>query len=138
MARLTAQIGIEEQTNLLVILLGRVLQIIETKQGGRDVEREVQQIVGCVYPTFTGANDVIVRECALDILRYLPARSASEIEFLLSGPTDKRVQEACAQALEYSAPETEEAWNALERGKQSQVEVVRQAVKKRLERREGR
>ena len=91
---------------------------MEAKQGGRDVEREVQQIVGCVYPAFAGANDVIVRECALDILRYLPARSASEIEFVLQladETTDKRVQAACAEALEYAEPETEEAWAALEK-----------------------
>jgi hypothetical protein len=127
----------EEQVDILTILQGRVLQISNAEEKGEGIEREIQQIVQSVYPIFTSASDNLLCEAAMDILYYLPARSPHEIQYVLSlaeDAKDKRVQQACAWSLEFTRPETEAAWAALEAGKQSKVMAVRTAVEKRLRR----
>ncbi len=90
----------EECVELLTILLGRVLQIVEAEEKGKLAEDEVQYIVQCIHPAFTSASDERVREAALDIVRYLPARSAREIQFVLQvGKVRDMVQQAVWLAI---------------------------------------
>ncbi len=98
----------------------------------------MKRIVQAVYPAFTSEGDERVREAALDILRYLPARSVREIQLALDvaeDAGDRAVQLACALALQYAQPETPDAWNALEAGKGSRVDAVREAVEEKLKNR---
>jgi len=135
---MSAAVDQDEQVDLLSILLGKVLQIVEADEKGEPVEREVEEIVQCVYPTFTATSNELVREAALDILRYLPARSVNEIRYALNlaeQAIDQQVWQVCAQALQYADPETEEAWQALEVGERSQKKAVREAVEERISRR---
>ncbi len=69
-------IDLEEQVDFLFILLGRVLHIKETEEVGDTIETEIHKIVQGVYPSFTSASDETIRATALDILRYLPLRTA--------------------------------------------------------------
>ena len=136
--RLSSIVDRSEQVDLLSILLGRALQIVEVEEKGKQVESEVEEIVQRVYPTFTATSDGLVREAALDILRYLPSRSASEIRYVLNlaeQTIDQQIWQACARALRYANPETEDAWTALEVGKRSQKKAVREAVEERIRRR---
>src|SRR6266568_1273566 len=126
------------QIELLTILLGRVLQVQKANESGHDVEREIQETVQIIQPIFTSTRNDEISGIVLDILSYLPARSANEIEYvlqLINDATDERIQIACASALRYASPGTPEAWTALEVGRQSKVEVVRKAVGEGLERR---
>ena len=136
------QTNLEEQYDLLTILMGRLLHIVEdTKEMGNEIEAEIAGIVSVVYPTFTSARDEDVREAALDILRNLPLRTENEIMFALAGGNkvnDGQVQKAIAQAFGWANPKTVEAKKALELGKQSPVEVVRKAVEGRLRELEAR
>ena len=131
--------GYREQIDLLAILLGRELHIVEDLDEVSDeVEGETRQIVQAMYAVFTRTKSDEVREAALDIVRYLPARSANEIEYVLGlakDMADARIQKACADALEFAIPKTDEAWDALALGKGSGVEAVRKAVEGRLKRR---
>ena len=138
MKRLVDNIEPNEQADLLSLLLGRVLHIVEENQQGELIEREVHQIVQTTFPVFTSASDNLIHNAALDILRYLPARSVAEITDVLSlaeEAEDEQVQQACAMALQYSNPETEEAWRTLESGRQSRIMEVRKAVEERISRR---
>ena len=133
-----ASLDLVEQIELLTILLGRVLQVQKANESGHDVEREIQEIVQIIQPIFTSTRNDEISGIVLDILSYLPARSANEIEYvlqLINDATDERIQIACASALRYASPGTPEAWTALEVGRQSKVEVVRKAVGEGLERR---
>ena len=126
------QTNLEEQYDLLTILMGRLLHIVEDTD---EMGAEIAGIVSVVYPTFTSARDEDVREAALDILRNLPLRTENEIMFALAGGNkvnDGQVQKAIAQAFGWANPKTVEAKKALELGRQSPVEVVREAVKERL------
>ena len=138
MNRLTAITNQSEQVDLLSILLGRILQIAEANEKGESVEREVRQVVQYVYPTFTASSDPLVSDAALDILRYLPVRSANESRYVLSlveQASEQQIWQACALALQYADPETEEAWRALEAGKRSSKKAVREAVEERIRQR---
>ena len=131
------KINLEVQVDYLFILLGRVLHIEEAKEGGVVIEAEIHEIVQSVYPSFTSASDERVRAAALDILRYLPLRTANEITYVLAlahKTTDQQVQSAIAGALVYANPQTPTDKNSLELGRKSPVEVVRKAVEERLAR----
>jgi coproporphyrinogen III oxidase-like Fe-S oxidoreductase len=65
-----------------------------------DIEHEIRQIVEVMYAVFTATDNVVVREVALDIVRYLPGRSVNEINNILELAKNARIQEACAYALE--------------------------------------
>ncbi|HEY6406815.1 MAG TPA: hypothetical protein VIY29_05040, partial [Ktedonobacteraceae bacterium] len=127
-----------EQVDLLTILLGRLLQIVEAKEVGDPVEREIQQIVHVVYPGFLSKGDGEIEGVVLDILGYIPARSANEIRFVLelsNDAKDERVQRACASSLSDAEPQGDDAWDALAVGKTSPVEAVRKVVEERLKQR---
>jgi hypothetical protein len=114
-----------------------MLQIVEADETGTPVEAEVQRIVQSALPA-TRASDEAIRETALDILRYLPARSANEIRYALDiaeNTTDMQAREACALAIRYAEPATKEALTALETGRQSQKQAVRDAVKQAIDER---
>jgi len=71
-------------------------------------------------------------------LRYVPARSANEIQLVLQlaeDAMDERVQQACASSLVDAEPQEDDAWDALAEGKTSPVEAVRKVVGERLKRR---
>src|ERR1700730_7868514 len=69
--RLNVAVDQDQRGELLSILLGRMLQIAEADEKGGPVEQEVQEIVQCGYPAFTSSEDAVLREAALDLLRYL-------------------------------------------------------------------
>jgi len=94
----------DEQVDLLTILLGRLLQIVEAKEVGDFVEREIQQIVHFVTAAFLYSGNDEIEGVVMDILGYLPARSANEILFVLQlaeDATDERVQRACCSFIGY-------------------------------------
>jgi hypothetical protein len=127
-----------ERVDLLTILLGRLLQIVEAEEMGDAVEREIQQIGHFVYPGFLSGGDDEIRDVVLDILRYLLARSVNEIRFVLQlaeDETNERVQRACASSLAAAIPRGDDAWDALSVGRGSKVEVVRSIVEERLKNR---
>jgi len=127
-----------EQIDLLTILLGRLLQIVEANKVGGPVEREIQQIVHFVYPGFLSKGDDEIEEVVLDILSYVPARSANEFRFVLElaeNTMDERVQRACASSLRNAEPQGDDAWDALAEGKTSPVEAIRKVVEERLKQR---
>jgi len=123
-------------TELLTILLGRMLQIQEANETGTGIEQEVQRIVQATLPfaqPYTTTRDVM-----LDIVCYLPARMEQEVVYVLDlagNIQDNDVQNACAEALKRSRPATDEAWAALERGQTSHIAVIRGAAEERLKRR---
>jgi hypothetical protein len=132
-------IDVAEYWDILTILLGRVLQIQEARELGNPVEAELQQIkqVACTGLVSSSNNEVC--EAALDIIRYLPARSVNEIKFVLqlTEEADIRIQQACADALERARPNMPEVWAFLESSKNlsTRVEIVRAAIERRLQRR---
>ena len=124
--------------DLLKILLGHVLQVQETDEMSTIIEGEVQQIVDVVKNTIASRNvDEEVLGSALDIIRYLPAHSAPEVNIILQlaeSMADIHVQGACANALRYARPKTPDAWAALESGKQSSIQILWGAVEEALKR----
>jgi hypothetical protein len=144
----TSQIAIEveqrlhtcveaEQAELLMLLLGRVLQIQENNDVDQKIEQEVQHIIQVVLP-FAQSNSE-AREVVLDIVRYLPARTEQEIIFVLNlaqGTQDADIQQACGNAIRRSRPVSDAAWAILEQGRTLSVAVIREAVKERLEQRQ--
>jgi hypothetical protein len=66
-----------ECVDLLTIMQGRVLQIRDDNEVGNVIEQEVRQIVNIAGDQIAAKGvDNDVRDAALDILRYLPVRSA--------------------------------------------------------------
>ncbi len=81
------------------------------------------------------SGDDEIAGVVLDVLSYLPARSAEEILFVLQlseVATDERVQRACAGSLAAAIPRGDDAWDALAEGKTSPVEAVREVIEERL------
>lgn len=129
------------QIDLLLILLGRILQIGEDSvdtSAEQKVQQEIRQIIQTITPYFTSTTDD-VRDAALDILRYLLARSGDEIRFVIEGAEqakDEQVRDAYCYALRYARPLGKSERNTLERmGKGSQVKAVREATEGALSRR---
>jgi hypothetical protein len=125
--------------DLLTILLGRILQFQEASQMGDSVEHEIRQIVDVVLDVFTSknANEFEGIEATLDIIRYLPARTADEVFFILQlakDTTDTRIHIACSEALRHANPDLPQVLKALGTGKQSPIKVIRYAVEKVIER----
>ena len=107
-----------QQVNLLGIIMGRMLHIEEAEEMGDAVEREVQQLVNGIGAVLRTRPRDEVKEAALDVLRYLPVRSANEVRYvarLVEGTRDTSVQEACAGALSRAKPKDADAWEAVER-----------------------
>ncbi len=128
-----------EDIDLLTILMGRILQIQEQKATGKAVETEVQRLMAVVLGYLvSGSVDTEPREAVLDVVRYLPARTANEVRFVLqtiNGTADSGVHAAGAYALRIARPKDTEAWQELEQGKLSSVGEVRKAVEEALQRR---
>ena len=121
-----------QNADLLMILMGRMLQVQEEDEMGKEIEEEVQQlaIVALTYLK-QGSGDGEVIDAAFDVVQSLPARTASEIQFVwrvVDETADSRVHVACAVALRSAKPKNEEARRELEKGKASSVGEVRDAV----------
>ena len=125
--------------DLLTILMGRILLLQEQNKVGREVEIEVQRLADVPLKTLaTQRGDEEVRQAALDVVRYLPARTVGEISFVLQiadGTNDQGLLKACADALQHARPMDNVAWDALERGRNAAAEVVKKAVEQALKRR---
>ena len=130
--------GETEYVELLIILLGRVLQIQEADETGPGIEQEVQRIVKASLPFAQPESDAWY--IVLHIVYYLPARTEREVVYILDltrNTQDHNIQSACAEALKCSKPVTDEAWAVLEKAKTSSITVVREAVEERLKRRKS-
>ena len=131
----------EEFLDLLTILLGRLLQIQEANEITEAVEREIQQIAKIAYDGLSSVHNKEVRHAMLEILSYLPARSSTEIKFVLKlaeGTSDENIQSACAVALRRAQPETSQAKDVLQIAARSSVEIVRIAADLRGKKQEAR
>ena len=132
-------IDVSECADLLTILLGRVRQVASKKPEEAN-ELEMQRIVEIVKSNLLATEkDTEEREVALNILRYLPARSSIEIRLVMrlaEEENDEEMQNACVLALKYARPRDDEAWETLEEGRMSKVERVRRAVVEMLGRKE--
>ena len=127
-----------QEADMLTILIGRVLYIGEANETGKAVRQEIEQIVDGVIAVLQATRENEVKEAALDVLRYLPVRSADEIAYvvrLAEGTTDSSVQEACAYALLFADKEKDDVKAALEMAKRSRVEAIRRRAEEMLERR---
>jgi hypothetical protein len=121
-----------QKVDLLMILMGRMLQVQETDEMGQGIEEEVQRLAIIALDYLKqGGGDIEVIEAALDVIHSLPARTAGEIQFVwqvVDGTTDSRIHVACARALLSAKPKDGRAWKELEKGKTSSVKEVRDAV----------
>ncbi len=125
--------------DLLTILLGHILQFQETDDREESAEHEIRQIVDIVLDALTSKRDNVLEgiEATLDIIRYLPTRSADEVLFILQlakDTTDTRIHIACSEALRHANPDLPQVLKALETGKQSPIKVIRYAVEKVIQR----
>jgi hypothetical protein len=119
--------------------MGRILQVQEKDEMGKEVEAEVQGLatVALGYLELESA-DTEVFEAAQDVLRSLPARTTDEIQFvwqIVGRTADSRVHAACAGALLSARPKDSGTWRELKKGKTSHVKEVRDAVEKVLKQR---
>src|SRR3989442_970605 len=125
-----------EGTDLLAILMGRMLQVVEGEEMGEAIEHETRQIAEVARNTLQVTDvDGEVKEAALDVIRYLPVRSASEIALVLRLAEDavgEELQGACVLALAVAKPKDGDAWTVLEKGKRSTVGEVREVVERVL------
>ena len=92
---------------------------------------------------FLSTGDDEMKEAALDILRYLPVRSAGEIRTvsqLAESATDEKVQRAYAASLEKAEIDKDDAdaWKELATGRESRVDAVREEIEGIFIRKEGR
>lgn len=126
----------DERTELLSLLLGRVLQIQEGEEVGGERDDEVRQIVEITLATDNASQ--ATAEITRSILRFLPARTEAEITLLIElalKTEDKSQQEACATALRQAHPQDSRAWDTLEAAQTSGVSEMEQAARARLEQR---
>ena len=122
----------EEHIELLSLVLGRILQILEGGEVSPEVEIETQNLVAkATIPR------VIERESVnfvKTMLSFLPARTEREIAFIV-----KLAQEtpdshtAYTMALERARPVNDKAWAELEVAQTSGIAEIEQAAKTRLE-----
>jgi hypothetical protein len=121
-----------QRLNLFAILLGRVLHIQDSSETGEAIEKEVQHIAETVIDCIRTEPPGEGREVALDVLRFLPARSANEITFVghqLETAMDGEVRKAYIDALQKADPKTPDARIALEEvGKRSSQDDVREVI----------
>jgi hypothetical protein len=126
-----------ESIDLLLILLGRILQIRKADEKGGAIEQELRQLIqtACSDLAYYSPEESAVR---LDLVRSLPIRSSNEITLIMQvaeETTDERIRLACAHALRYATPQTSEAWKMLESVAQSSAAVVGEAAAERLKER---
>ena len=131
--------GCAPDIDLLTILMGRLLQLQENDETGPVVEAEVHMLANAALRCLTiGSIDAEIRESALDVIRYLPMRTESEVQFVwqvVSRATERNIYDACAYALGRARPKDNKAWEALSQEQTSQVKEIRQAVASVLQRR---
>ncbi len=118
--------------------MGRLLHIQEgMNTTGNAIECETQEIVQKVCEVLAVTKVDEVRKAALNVLWYLPARTANEINYirqLAEGTTDQDVRNGCAYSLGFANPRTQGAMDARLTVKQSSVEAVRKAAEEALKR----
>jgi hypothetical protein len=128
-----------QYVDLLTILLGRILQVLEIDKTNTVIEDGIRQIVDVAIDALASksADEYEAIEATLDIMRYLPVRSADEVLFVLQltkDTTDRRIHTACSESLRRANPDAPEVRTALEAGKQSPVKVICYAVEEVLSR----
>ncbi len=119
--------------NMLKILLGRIIQIKDSGATDSNTKKEVQDIIASAKDGHAMQGDDEVKEAALDILRYLPVRSADEIRDVIQlaeSATDGDLRQAYASSLRRARPgkDDADAWKELEVGRKSHVDEVREAA----------
>ncbi|HET8845148.1 MAG TPA: hypothetical protein VFN35_26980, partial [Ktedonobacteraceae bacterium] len=127
----------EECLELLLLMLGRVLQIQEGEEVSPEVEAETQHLLARAMMTrIAGPKAVKVIK---DLFSYLPARTKGEIEFIIRLSQEKHDADrhrTCALALLRAQPCDNEAWEALEAIQTVGIDVIEKIVKARLKQRE--
>ncbi|HEY1348226.1 MAG TPA: NACHT domain-containing protein [Ktedonobacteraceae bacterium] len=106
-----------QKRDLLLICEAWLLQLQLDGHSGPEIERETQQLADSVNVTLVGsAPGDTISTAALDVLRALPARTVPEIcllRHLAEQSADPEVQSACATALRFARPQSEEAWQEI-------------------------
>lgn len=127
-----------ESVDLLAMLMGRVLRVQEAEEKPGDVALELEEIAQAALAHYrTTQQDDMVRQAALDVLRYLPARAESEVRLLLQWAEqgqDEQLAEAYAFALQYADPKQAGMKKALTEGRKSSHRAVREVVEQLLRR----
>jgi len=124
-----------EYTELLTIVLGRILHILETKETGQAIEQELQQIVTCISEKLLTVTHPNVCESVLAMISYLPARSANEIQmlqYIAENNTGKRVRQSCAEAISRSVSCDDEAKQAIQAIADANIDQVSRTALTRL------
>lgn len=138
--RITERISVTptETIDLLLILLGRLLQIQEEEdETSQSIEKELHELAQMVGHDLSSCNEDEV-EIRLEIIRSLPTRSVNDIKFIVllaTEATDERIRGACAHALRYAAPKTVEAQQIPEGTLQSYITVMGKTAQEYLSRR---
>ncbi|HEY1352639.1 MAG TPA: NACHT domain-containing protein [Ktedonobacteraceae bacterium] len=124
-----------EYSELLTIILGRILHILETQETGQDIEQELQQIVTCISEKLLTLTQQNVCEAVLAMISYLPARSAGEIHMLqhiAENTANKRVHQSCAGAISRSTSCNEKARDTIKTIAEANIDQVSGAAMTRL------
>jgi nucleoside phosphorylase len=118
----------DEYADLLTILLGRVLFIMETAMKGKAIEEELQQIIRAINLETALVESNTCSAIVLDILRYirfipvgLPVSTPEEICIVLQlaeKVPDQWVQDMCDTALQRITPEMLHAGKAMKASRQ--------------------
>jgi glutamine synthetase len=131
-----AVVSVDESIDLLAILMGRVLRLQEAQEKPADVALELEEIVQVALARYqTARQDDMVMQAALDVLRYLPARTENEVRFLLQCAEqgqDEQVVMACMIALQYADTKQAGVKKALSEGRRSSHRAVREVVARLL------
>lgn len=115
--------------------MGRVLRIQEVEEKPGNAINELQEIARVAMGSYQIARDDEAREAALDVLRYLPARSESEAALLLSlaeDAPDERERKAILEAAQRGNLKDDGVRKTLQTGGQSKHKTVRDTVEQLL------
>jgi len=125
-----------ECIDLLAIIVGRLLQIIDVREKG--VEEEIQQFVNTFITLRASTTNNKLGEAALDVIRYLPTRNGNEIKCVLQvaeASSDTLLTSACAHAIRRAEPKNSQDLTMLVdyKGKEHAAKVVCDAIDKIVE-----
>ncbi len=127
-----------ERIDLLNILAGRIALIVHENYTGVQIEQETQKITQIALQILSDRHKDEAWWIANDIISTLPARSSTEIQFLLQlaeNTPNQDIRSACASALQQSRPDSPPSWELLEKAaQQSKDATIRQAIETSLTR----
>jgi hypothetical protein len=125
-----------EAIDISVILLGRLLQIQENGENEPDCADEIRRIAQTGRELLRTAHEEELSQTLLDLFRYLPARTTSEIAFVreqAEQASEPALISACAHTIRYASGRTPEVHQAIARiVQQTRLAELREAAQQWL------